>query len=376
MAMKTEGLPSSSAHFLSNVATMQLSLSPIHTDPHSTQVPNPVHPTAASVTFQGSHVPTSPVQQAGPIPFQGSPVHITTSPVHGGPISFHATASRQQQLLLNSDLSSAYLLTPLTPSLSGASAGTYFTSHSPPSHSLLNTSPTHSVGSTSPPVPIPTTLPSSSHSLPLPLVAGHMTGCHRPVGPSQSVDSYFTSHNHHHTLSLPLPTSSSTSTPRHSRPTDLLSSAQQHSRSLFLPSVSESGRTPEAIAAGFVVSSPVDSIVTVRPTHTQVEGDTRTGFTSSEMAGIASGGGGGATRSNVHRRRRNSSGDLNNTRVRRSSQGCHVQSPSSALEGISLTTAAPGTSSHHGRTRRRSHDHVERSRTSSRSGSTEPYTLN
>ena len=379
MVMKTEGLSSSSIHFLSSVATMQLGLSPTQQDAHSTQVPNPIHPVAASLVYQGSHVPTSPVHPTGPIPFQGSPVHITTSPVSGGPISFHATASGQQQLLLNSDLSSAYLLTPLAPSLSGGNAtGTYFASHSPPSAAtLLSSSPTHSLGSASPPVSIPAAAAAVSSSS-LPLMQTHtVTGCHRPVGPSQSVDSYFTSHSHHGSLSVPSSVSSlsTSSTPHHARPTSLLAGTQQPSRSIFLPSVSESGRTPEAVAAGIVVSSPVDSIVTVRQAaHTQVEGEPRHGFANGDFASVV--GATGSSRPHMHRRRRNSSGDLNSTRARRSSQGCHVQSPSSALENISLATAAMGTSSHHGRTRRRSHDHMERSRTSSRSGSTEPYTLN
>ena len=380
MAMKTEGVPSGSAHFLSSVSPMQMGLSPVHHESHSTTLPNPVHPVAASVTFPGSqiHVPTSPVHPTGPIPFQGSPVHITTSPVHGG-LSFHTTATGRQQLLLNSDLSSAYLLTPLTPSLPNV---THFASPSPPSNSFLNASPTRSVGSSSPPVPIPTSPPPGSHSLPL--VRSHTTGCHRPVGPSQSVDSYFTSHTHH-SLGVPPSTTSSlssSSTPQHARPTSLLSSTQQQpSRSIFLPSVSESSWSPENMAAssnGYVVSSPMDSIVTVRPPRHLVEGEgSRHCFTSSEVSlggGVVGGGSSlGASRPHVHRRRRNSSGDLNSTRVRRSSQGCHVQSPSGALEGTSLATAATATSLPHGRTRRRSHDQMERRR---RSGSREPYTLN
>ena len=373
MAMKTEGVPSSSAHFLSNMTAMQLSLSPVNPDSHSTQVPNPVHPVAASLAFPG-HVPTSPVHPTGPVPFQGSAVQITTSPVHGAPISFHAAAPGRQQLLLNSDLSSAYLLTPLTPSISG---GNYFAAPSPPSGSLLNTSPTHSLGSSSPPVPIPTSPPSSSHSLPL--AHGHTNGCHRPVGPSQSVDSYFTSRNHH-SLSFPPSASSSTSTPRHVRPTSLLSTSQQqqHSRSIFLPSVSESGRTPENMAAGsngYIVSSPMDSIITIRSAHPRVEGEgNRHSFAGNEavlasiVGGISSAT--GSSRPHMHRRRRNSSGDLNSIRARRSSQGCHVQSPSAAMEGTTLASAATSQPS---RTRRRSQDHMERRR---RSASREPYTLN
>jgi hypothetical protein len=361
-AMKTEGVPSGSAHFLSTML-----LSSIHPDAHSTHVPNPVHPSAASVVFPGSqiHVPTSPT---GSVPFQGSTVQITTSPVHGGPISFHAAASGRQQLLLNSDLSSAYLLTPLTPS-----GGNYFTAPSPPSNSLLNTSPTHSLGSTSPPVPIPTSPPSVSHSLPL--IQNHASGCHRPVGPSQSVDSYFTSRNHH-SLGVPSSSLSSSSTPHHVRPTSLLSSSQQqpHSRSIFLPSVSESGRTPENMTVGsssFIVTSPVDSIMTIRSTHPQVEGESnRHSFSGSETV-LIGGNPAGSSRPHVHRRRRNSSGDLNSTRVRRSSQGCHVQSPSAAMEGASLAVAVAA--SNPGRTRRRSQEHMERRR---RSASREPYTIN
>ena len=372
-AMKTEGVPSSSTHFLS---TMQLSLNPSHTDPQSTHVPNPVHPVAASLAFPGSqiHVPTSPVHPTGSMPFQGSTVQITTSPVHGGPISFHAAASGRQQLLLNSDLSSAYLLTPLTPSLAG---GNYFATPSPPSNSHLSTSPTHSLGSSSsPPVSIPTSPPSSSHSLPL--MQNHANGCHRPVGPSQSVDSYFTSRNHHN-LSFPPSASSlsSSSTPHHVRPTSLLSSPQQHSRSIFLPSVSESGRTPENMAAGsngYIVTSPVDSIMTIRSTHPRPEGESnRHSFAGSEavMASISATNQSGSSRPHTRRRRRNSSGDLNSTRVRHSSQGCHVQSPSAAVEGASLATAVAA--SNPGRTRRRSQDHMERRR---RSASREPYTIN
>ena len=372
MAMKTEGLPSGSSHFTSNASmtTLQLSLSPIHADSQSTQVPNPVHPVAASLAFQGSpiHVATSPAHPTGSIPFQGSPVHISSSPVQAGPIPFHTTlsASGGQQLILNSDFSSGYLLTPLAPSHTSNNSTAFFASPSPPSAgTLLNTSPTHSIESSSP-VNIPTSPSNNAHSL------HAVNGCHRPVRPSQSVDSYFTSHQ-------PSPHSPSTSTPHHMRPTALLSSAQQQhsrSRSIILPSVSESGRSPENIvsSSAFIVSSPVDSIVTIRNAQFDDAAQNRHNFNSSDADGIVV----GNTSSRSHRRRRNSSGDLNSTRIRRSSQGCHgVHSPSGSLEGTSLASATVSHAHHmhSGRTRRRSHDHVDRSRTS-RSGSREPYTIN
>lgn len=333
MAMKTEGAPSGST-------AVQLNLSPINLDSHSSHVPTPVHPVAASLTFQGSpvHVATSPIH-AGPIPFQGSPVHVATSPTHTGPISFHTSTLNGQQLILNSDLSSAYLLTPLTPSLSGASNGAFIAGS--PSSGLLNPSPTHSLQSSSP-ISIPNSPPSNSQSLPIPRGSAY----HRPVGPSQSVDSYFTSQTLS-SLTFPPGSSASTHTSSHVRPTALFSS--QNSCNMLLPSVSESGRSSENISinSSFVVSSPVNSIVTV-------------------------GNSSGASHTQTHShpppyRRRNSSGDLHSTRVRRSSQG-GLASPSASLEATSLGSH---THMHHGRTRRRSQD-GQRSRASSR----EPYTLN
>lgn len=363
MAMKTEGLPSSSSHSSGTGTALHL----VHSDSHSTHVPSPVHPVAASLAFQGSpiHVATSPVHP-GPIPFQGSPVHFTTSPAHAGSISFHSStlnASSGPQLILNSDLSSAYLLTPLTPSLSPGNSSAFFNAHSPPPSTLLNASPTHSLElSSSPPVHLPTS-PSSSLSVPR----------HRPVGPSQSVDSYFTSSQIPPQASPPT-TISSPSSSFHVRPTALVSSAQ-HSRSILLPSVSESGSGFSTTGNGngssaFVVSSPVESIVTMGASSRVVDGDHNGhSFTSVDAVGAVSQAGPWTP---THRRRRNSSGDLNNTRVRRSSQGCHAQSPSASMETTSLASAL-----HHGRVRRRSHDHhmEGRSRTS-RSGSREPYTLN
>ena len=330
MAMKTEGLATGST-------AVQLNLSPINPDSHSSHVRTPVHPVAASFPFQGSpvHVATSPVH-AGPIPFQGSPVHVATSPTHTGPISFHTSTLNGQQLILNSDLSSAYLLTPLAPSLSGTTNGAFLGS---PSNGVLNASPTHSLQSSSP-INIPTSPPSNSHSLPIPSGGG---AYHRPVGPSQSVDSYFTSQTLS-SLSFPPRSSASSHTTSHVRPTALFS--PQSSCNILLPSVSETGRDSENISS-FVVSSPVNSIVTV-----------------GNLSGASH------TQTHSHPppyRRRNSSGDLHNTRVRRSSQG-GLASPSASLEGTSL---ASHTHIHHGRPRRRSQD-GQRSRASSR----EPYTLN
>ena len=381
MAMKTEGLPSGSAHFTSSatMTALQLSLNSIHPESHSTHVPTPVHPVAASIAFQGSpiHVATSPVH-TGPISFQGSPVHVATSPVHAGPLSFHTSAlgaPDRQQLILNSDLSSAYLLTPISTSLLSGNGSTLFTSPSPPSStSLLNVSPTHSVGATSSPISIPTSPPSHTQSLPVP-----RSGCHRPVGPSQSVDSYFTSH----AISggAPPSTSPSSSSTHRLRPTALIS--PQHSPAIGLSSLSESGRSSENISVGgatsFVVSSPVDSIVMAGTASGNSSGNHRHSYTSGDVAmSSQTQVGGTSSRAHPHGmppyRRRNSSGDLNSTRVRRPSQGSLVQSPSASLEATSLASYAHA-HTHHGRTRRRSHDHMDRNRTS-RSGSREPYTLN
>ena len=376
MSMKTEGLPSSSTHTPSNAATtpLHLSFNPIHPESHSTHVPNPVHPVAASIAFHGSpiHVATSPVLP-GPVSFQGSPVHIATSPIHAGPISFHTTSlnsSSGQQLILNSDLSSAYLLTPLTPSLSsGGNLGAFFATPSPPSNSLLNTSPTHSLGSSSSPVNIPT----SPHS---------HANTHRPVGPSQSVDSYFSSRLH----ANPTPggpsalstTSPSPASSLHVRPTSLLSSSTQHSRNIALPSVSETGRISVGLfssgpgSSGFVVSSPLESVMTVRSSaEPAVDGEhNRHTFTSGDTATTPR-----TSAPRTHRRRRNSSSDLNSTRVRRSSLGCHALSPSASLESTSFESATHAP--HHGRMRRRSHDyHMDGRSRISRSASREPYTLN
>lgn len=340
--MKTEGLPTGS------MTAVQLNLSPIHSESHSSHVPTPVHPVAASISFQGSpiHVATSPVH-AGPIQFQGSPVHVATSPTHTGSISFHTSTLNGQQLILNSDLSSAYLLTLLTPSLSGASNGAFIAAPSPPSNSFLNASPTHSLRSSSSPINIPTSPPSVSQSLP---IAGG-GAYHRPVGPSQSVDSYFTSRS----LSChPFPPGSSAllhTTSSHVRPTALFSS--QNSCNIHLPSVSESGRSLENVSvnSSFVVSSPVNSIATV----------------GGNLSGSSA-----HSQTHTHPppyRRRNSSGDLHNTRLRRTSQGGGVASPSASQEGTSLASLTHA-QMHHGRPRRRSHDGQRRS------SSREPYTLN
>lgn len=371
MTTKTEGLPPGSAHLTSTatMTAMQLTLNPIRPDSH---VSNPVHPTAAAISFQGSpvHIATSPVH-AAPFSFQGSPVHVATSPVHMAPISFHTStlaASGGQQLILNSDLSSAYLLTPLTASLSGTGTIPFIATPSPPSNSVFNISPTHSIGPSSSPISIPTS-PTHSYSLPFSRVA-----CHRPVGPSHSVDSYFTPH----TLSghpLPSSTSPSTSASSHVRPTALMS--PQHSRNLLLPSVSESGRSSENISvssSALVVSNPVESIVTVR-TAPRTNGErNRHSYTSGDVAVSNLSQVGTSPRAHPPPyRRRNSSGDLNSTRARRSSHGS-LASPSASQEATSLASHTHA-HTHHGCTRRRSHDHMDRNR-SSRSASREPYTLN
>ena len=377
--MQSGSLPSTSPGFTHLASTaLQLSLNSLFPDSHTTLVSAPVHPVAS-------------------IPFQGSPVHVAaTSPVHSGPISFHTSplhTAGGQQLILNSDLSSAYLLTPFT-STATAPAGSPFVAPPPPpspSNSFLNASPTHSIGSSSSPINIPTS-PTNTHSLPSPA----LIACHRPVAPSHSVDSYFISH-HHNSPSH----SGGASNSSHMRPTALFS--PQHSHNLILPSVSESGRSSENISGGgsngdsggsnlFVVSSPLDSIVTVRSTSRSNGNQNRHSYTSGDVNLVQH----TPTHPPTHThpptyRRRNSSGDLNSTQVQRSSQG-GLGSPNATLEATSLGSHAHVHAhthmqhTHHGRTRRRSHDHNMdrddnfgplgwRSRLS-RSSSREPYNIN
>lgn len=288
-----------------------------------------------------------------------SPVHLATSPVHPGPIPVlgspvHAAG---QRILVTSDLSSAYMLTSLPLAHPSAANGSPFASPStsPP---FLSASPTNSMGSAvSSPLNIPAS-PSHSHSMSASLLTGH-----RPVGPSQSVDSFFT------------PNIS------HSLPSTLMHSAAHFSpQHVVLPSVSESGRSSENISNVYS-SSPADSLVTVRSTSRPSTSRNRHSYTNGDASVF------NFVPANLHlplhvpRQRRNSSGsqDLNSTRTRRSSHSS-VMSPSASLDSAFLAS--------HRRGRRRSHDAYVDSdivanfgplavsqRRTSRSSSREPYNV-
>ena len=289
-----------------------------------------------------------------------SPVHLATSPVHPGPIPVHGSPvhAAGQRILLTSDLPSAYTFAslPLPPHPNGSPFVSPSTS--PP---FLSASPTNNMGSA---VSSPLNIPGSpSHSVSASLFNGH-----RPVGPSQSVDSFFTTNV------------------SHSLPNTLLHSAAHYSPQHVhnvLPSVSESGRNSEGAPNAYnIVSSPADSLVTIRSTPIPSTSRNRHSYTNGDASVF------NFVPSNLHlplhvpRQRRNSSGsqDLNSTRTRRSSHSS-VMSTSASLDSAFLAS--------HRRGRRRSHDaYVDRDdivanfgplavsqRRTSRSSSREPYNV-